>query len=78
MKPAKVAGNRFVLDDAAAGTDMTVTSKAPPAGWFRWATPPPPPCLPAFTVSTPGLRFAGSVEMTEQSGFIALTRAAVA
>lgn len=78
MKPAKVVANRIVLDDAAAGIAMTVTSQGP-AGWIV--------SLPAAATGALGagiygidarLTLSGAVEMTEQSGFIALSRAAVA
>ncbi len=78
MKPAKVSGNRFVLDDTAAPTDMTVTSQGP-AGWLVSLGNAATAVLPAGIYGIDArLDFAGSIEMTEQSGFIALTRAAVA
>jgi hypothetical protein len=78
MKPAKVISNRIVLDDAATGIVMTVTSQGP-AGWLV--------SLPAATTAglaagiygiDARLTLSGAVEMTEQSGFIALSQAAVA
>lgn len=78
MKPAKVVANRLVLDDAAADIAMTVTSQGS-AGWLI--------ALPAASTAAlaPGvygidarLTLPGAVEITEQSGFIALSRAAVA
>ena len=78
MKPAKVVANRIVLDDDAAELAMVVTSQGP-AGW-----------LVALPASVTGgleagiygidarLTLSGAVEITEQSGFIALSRAAVA
>lgn len=78
MKPAKVVANRLVLDDAAAGIAMAVATQGP-AGWTV--------SLPASATAAlaPGiygidarLSLSGAVEMTEQSGFIALSQAAVA
>ena len=78
MKPAKAAANRIVLDDTAAGLDMTVTSQGT-AGWLISLG------YTASAALTPGLygidarlSVAGGVEMTDQTAFIALTRAAVA
>lgn len=78
MKPAKVSGNRFVLDDAAAGTAMTVTFQGA-AGWLVSLANTVTANLPAGIYGIDAkLSFAGSIEMTEQTGFIALTKAAVA
>jgi hypothetical protein len=78
MKPAKVIANRLMLDDSAAGIAMTVTAQGT-AGWLL--------SLPASITATLAggvygidarLTLSGAVEMTEESAFIALTRAAVA
>lgn len=78
MKPARVAANRLTLDDAAASIALTVTSRGA-AGWTL--------SLPgaASAALEPGiygidarLAFAGGVEITERTAFVALSRAAVA
>lgn len=78
MKPAKVVANRIVLDDNASGIVMVVTSQGP-AGWII--------SLPSATTATleagvygidAKLILSSAIEMTERSGFIALSRAAVA
>lgn len=78
IKPAKVSGNRLVLDDAAAGTVMTVTAQGT-TGWLISLGNAATANLPAGIYGIDAkLTFSGSVEMTEQSGFIALSKAAVA
>lgn len=78
MKPAKVVGNRFVLDDSATETAMTVTAQGS-AGWLVSLGNTATAALPAGIYGIDArLAFAGAVEMTDQTGFIALTRAAVA
>ncbi len=78
MKPAKVTGNRIVLDDAGAATDMTVASQGP-AGWTislgHTATANLAPGLYGIDAR---LTLSGAVEMTDQTAFIALSMAAVA
>jgi len=78
MKPAIVLQNRQVLDDAAAGIAMTVTSQGP-AGWVISL---PAAATAGLTAGIYGidarLTLSGAVEMTDQSGFIALSQAAVA
>ena len=78
MKPVIVLQNRQVLDDAAAGIAMTVTSQGP-AGWLVSL---PAAATAALTAGIYGidarLTLSGAVEMTDQSGFIALSQAAVA
>ena len=78
MKPAIVLQNRQVLDDAAAGIAMTVTSQGP-AGWLVSL---PAAATAGLTAGIYGidarLTLSGAVEMTDQSGFIALSQAAVA
>ncbi len=80
MKPAIVLQNRQVLDDAAAGIAMTVTSTSQgPAGWVISL---PAAATAGLTAGIYGidarLTLSGAVEMTDQSGFIALSQAAVA
>ncbi len=78
MKPAKVSGNRIVLDDTAPGIDMAVISQGA-AGWLvslgNIVTASLTPGLYGIDAR---LTFASAVEITDQTGFIALTRAAVA
>jgi hypothetical protein len=80
MKPALVSTSRFTLDDAAAAIALTVTAQSPAsAGWTI--------ALPAAQSAalSPGiygidarLVIGGSIEMTDQSAFISLSKAAVA
>lgn len=78
MKPAKVAANRIVLDDAAAGIAMQVNPQGA-AGWTITLAHTATANLAAGLYGIDArLTIAGSVEMTEQTGFIALTQAAVA
>jgi hypothetical protein len=78
MKPAMVVANRIVLDDAATGIVMTVTSQ----GASGWLVSLPAANTAALAAGIYGidarLTLSGAVEMTEQSGFIALSQAAVA
>jgi hypothetical protein len=77
MKPAKAAGNRLVLDDAAAEIVMTVTSQGI-AGWLislgHTATASLAPGVYGIDAR---LTISGAIEMTEQTAFIALSKAAV-
>ncbi len=78
MKPAKVIANRVVLDDDAAGIVMTVSAQGA-AGWLISLSAAMTTGLAAGLYGIDArLTLAGAVEMTEQSGFIALSRAAVA
>jgi hypothetical protein len=78
MKPAKASGNRLILDDSATATTMTVTSQGV-AGWLISLGNAATAGLAAGVYGIDArLTFAGSVEMTEQTAFIALTKAAVA
>ncbi len=78
MKPAKVIANRIVLDDAATGIAMTITSQGP-AGWLVSLSAATTAALAAGIYGIDArLTVSGAVEMTEQSGFIALSQAAVA
>lgn len=78
MKPAKALANRLVLDAAAAVIPLIVTARGD-AGWTL--------SLPATATASlePGLygidarlAFAGGVEITENTAFVALSRAALA
>ncbi len=79
MKPAKVSGNRIVLEDSASGTDMLVASQAGAAGWTLSLGHTASASLsPGLYGIDARLTLSGAVEMTEQTAFISLTRAAVA
>lgn len=77
MKPARIAANRPVLDDAQPAVALSVAADT--AGWTL--------SLPSATTATlePGiygidarLEIAGGVEITEQTAFIALSAGALA
>ena len=78
MKPAKVSANRLVLDDNATAIDMQVTAQ----GSDGWIIALSHAATANLTVGIYGidarLTIGAGVEMTEQTGFIALTQAAVA
>lgn len=78
MKPAKVTANKIVLDHAAAGITMQVA----PQGTTGWTISLAHTATANLAAGVYGidarLSIAGGVEMTEQTGFIALTQAAVA
>ncbi len=78
MKPAKVVANRLVLDNSATGLAMTVSSQGP-AGWLVSLPAAASAGLAAGVYGIDArLSLPGAVEMTEQSGFISLSQAAVA
>lgn len=78
MKPARVAGNRLVLDDDAAGTALDVTARGS-EGWTLSLTGTATAALaPGLYGIDARLAFAGAVEITEQTAFVALSKAAVA
>lgn len=78
MKPAKIIANRMELDHDAAGITMTVNPQGA-AGWLIALSAATTAALaPGLYGIDARLTLAGAVEMTEQSGFIALSRAAVA
>jgi hypothetical protein len=78
MKPAKVAGNRIVLDNTAAGNDMVVTPQGA-AGWILSLGHTSSAGLNAGLYGIDArLTLSGAVEITEQTAFISLTQAAVA
>ena len=80
MKPALVADNRLVLDDAAAAVALTVAPQAAPgAGWTIALTAAQSATLkPGVYGIDARLTVAGGVVITEQTAFISLTRAALA
>lgn len=78
MKPAKVTANRIVLDDTASAITMQVTPQGT-EGWIVSLGHAATAALPAGVYGIDArLTISGGVEMTEQTGFIALTQAAVA
>jgi hypothetical protein len=78
MKPARVAGNRLVLDDDAVGTALDVAARGA-EGWTLSLTGAATAALDAGLYGIDArLAFAGAVEITEQTAFVALSKAAVA
>ena len=78
MKPAKVTANRIVLDDSASAIAMQVTAQVTD-GWIVSLSHTATAALAAGVYGIDAkLTISGGVEMTEQTGFIALTQAAVA
>lgn len=79
IKPAQVAGNRFVIDHAASGITMQVATQSPAsAGWTI--------SLDHFVTAglaegiygiDARLTIGSGVEMTDQSAFVRLSRATV-
>lgn len=80
MKPALIVGNRVVLDDTATGIAMTVAPQVPAsAGWIISLANAATSGLAAGVYGIDArLNFASSVEITEQSAFVRLSRATVA
>ena len=78
MKPAKVTANRIVLDDSASAIAMQVTALGA-EGWIVTLGHAATADLAAGVYGIDAkLTISGAIEMTEQTGFIALTQAAVA
>lgn len=78
MKPARVAANRLEIDHEAAAIPLTVAARGA-AGWTLSLSAAGSSALPAGIYGIDArLAFAGAVEITEQTAFVALTRAAVA
>lgn len=77
MKPAKSAGNRMVLDDAAAAMALTVASR----GAEGWTLSMPAAATAALEPGLYGidarLALSGAVEITERTAFVALSRGAL-
>ncbi len=80
MKPAMVSGNRVVLDDAAAAVTMSVAPQSPTSG--GWTLSLSSTASAALATGAYGIdakiTMGGAVEITEQTAFIRLTRAALA
>lgn len=78
MKPARVLANRIVLDDAAPDIALTVTLQGS-SGWLlALASTATADLEPGIYGIDARLAIGGGVEITEQSAFIALSRAALA
>ena len=79
MKPALVGDNRLMLDDAAAAITLSATPQAIPAsGWTISLSGAQSAALePGLYGIDARLTVAGGVVITEQTAFIALTRAAL-
>lgn len=78
MKSAKVLGNRLVLDDSASPIDLAVTANGL-EGWLIALDHTASAALaPGIYGIDAKLTIAGGIEITEQTAFIALSRAAVA
>jgi len=77
MKPAKVASNRLALDDTASAIVLTV-SPLSIGGWTVSLSSASSAALaPGIYGIDAKLSFAGGTEITEQTAFIALTKAAL-
>lgn len=78
MKPAKVLGNRLVLDDTASAISLAVTSQGL-TGWLISLDHTASASLaPGIYGIDAKLTIAAGVEMTDQTAFVSVTRAAVA
>lgn len=80
MKPALIGDNRLTLDDAAAAIALTVAPQSvPTAGWTISLSGAQSAALePGLYGIDARLSVAGGVIITEQSGFVSLSRAALA
>jgi hypothetical protein len=77
MKPAKATSNRIVLDDGAAAIVLSVAANGT-VGWIVSLSSTVTAGLAAGLYGIDAkLMVGGSVEMTEQTAFIALTQAAL-
>jgi hypothetical protein len=78
MKPAKVLGNRLMLDDNASGIALAVTAQGL-AGWLISLDHTASANLaPGIYGIDARLTVADGIEMTEQTAYVSVTRAAVA
>jgi len=78
MKPAEVLGNRLVVDHDAAGIALAVASRGSDGWTLSLAAAQTAALAPGLYGIDARLTFAGAVEITEQTAFIALSQAAVA
>jgi hypothetical protein len=78
MKPALLGTDRFELDEAAAATELVVIAQSPAsAGWMLTLPHTQSALLAAGTYGIDAhLTIGSGVEITEQSAFIALSKAA--
>jgi hypothetical protein len=80
MKSALVSGNRIILDDAATAVTMSVAPQSPATG--GWTLSLGSAASAALTVGVYGIdakiTLGSAVEITDQTAFIRLTRAALA
>jgi hypothetical protein len=78
MKPAKVMGNRLVLDDSASAISLSVAAQGS-TGWLvslgHTATVA---LIPGIYGIDAKLTIAGGIEITDQTAFVSVTRAALA
>lgn len=78
MKPARITGNRLVLDDEAPAIALDVAARGA-AGWtLSLAGAATAALAPGLYGLDARLAFAGATEITEQTAFISLSKAAVA
>ena len=78
MKPARVASNRLGLDDDAPGIALEIASRGAD-GWTLSLTAAATAALaPGLYGIDARLAFAGATEITEQTAFVSLSKAAVA
>ena len=80
MKPTLVSTSRLVLDEAAAAITLSVAPQSPAsAGWtIALGAAQSAALAPGVYGIDARLTIGASVEMTDQSAFISLTKAAVA
>ena len=79
MKPALSSSNRLVLDDDASPVAMTVAAQSPAsAGWTLSLTSAQSALLaPGIYGIDARIEISSAIEMTDQSAFISLSKAAV-
>lgn len=78
MKPARVAANRLTLDDDAPGTALAVTQRGSDGWTLSLSAAETAALAPGLYGIDARLAFAGAVEITDQTAFVALSKAAVA
>lgn len=78
MKPAKATANRLLLDDDALAVPLTVAARGIDGWTLSLAAAATGTLEPGIYGIDARLTFAGGVEITQNTAFIALSRAAVA
>lgn len=80
MKPATIGTNRFVLDDSAAAQSLTIAPQSPASAGWTVTLPAAQSALlaPGIYGIDARIVIGSGVEITDQSAFISLTRAALA